>query len=371
MPFEPILAVDRIRRVLEDRGDIRLSDRTLLWVNRIPFTPAMDDEIMAYYTPNMAMAAIIPDDARAPLRAFPAIRLEQTEIPNYKHGFAVPQSRLNLLARIMSNLATTEDSGYFGRYLQDRLEDLVAGVWARIEWVLMGMLTDSLVYSANGVKFSLTFGMPSDLKVTPGTLWSNAGAATPIADLQTVRNTARLKYGVELDRLSISQTAFNYMISTTEFQNKAQLYAQYAFPAASFPVQDLGLAKGVFARIMDGMTVEIDDRAAYVENPDGTQTQTRFLTVNKALLTSEQHDNDDRAMDFADGIVTESMPGLVTDMIGGNLAVQETVTERRGPFAYFTSADPQGNPPGIHGWCVSRGFPRKHIKSASAVITTH
>jgi hypothetical protein len=277
----------------------------------------------------------------------------------------VPQSKINLLQRIMANLATTEDSGYFGSYLNDRLEDLVAGVWARIEWVLMGMLTDSLVYSANGVKFSLTFGMPSDLKVTPGTLWSNAGAATPISDLQTVRNTARLKYGVDLNRLSLSQTAFTYMISTTEFQNKAQLYSQYAFPAASFPVQDLGLATGVFNRMMDGMMVEIDDRSAYVENADGTQTATRFLAVNKALLTSEALDGNSRAMDFADGVVTESMPGIVPNLIGA------ATGERRGPFGYFTSGDPQGNPPGLNGWAVSRGFPRKHVKSSSAVITTH
>jgi hypothetical protein len=40
-----------------------------------------------------------------------------------------------------------------------------------------------------------------------------------------------------------------------------------------------------------------------------------------------------------------------------------------GPIAYATPADANLNPPGVVYWGVARGFPRKHLLQASAVLT--
>jgi hypothetical protein len=81
------------------------------------------------------------------------------------------------------------------------------------------------------------------------------------------------------------------------------------------------------------------------------------------VLTSREFDGNAGAWDFANGTVTETMRGTVPNLIG------EFEGEQEGPVAYYTGADPNGNPPGLIGWGVARGFPRKHQKAASAVLT--
>jgi hypothetical protein len=64
--------------------------------------------------------------------------------------------------------------------------------------------------------------MYSDLKVTVGVTWDTAATATPVADMFAVKLIGKARYGVNYNRVTMSTTAFRYMIATTEFQNKAR-----------------------------------------------------------------------------------------------------------------------------------------------------
>lgn len=365
MPFEEILAVDRIQAVIDELGDVRQLDRRLIWVRgRVPVVHAEDGEILAYYQNRLVIAPIIGLDARAPLRSFHPIHLDQTEIPKIKHGMLIPESQLALLMRIEANMATSRDMGIFGNYLAGLLMDLQSGVYARQEWEVMQMLLDSLTYDANGIKLSVNWAMPSDLKVTPGTPWSTAATATPITDLLSVQRVAREKYGINLNRATMSTQALIYLSLTTEFKNVALplLSALSLADAQLVGGNDTMLTRQLVER-RTGIQIEVDDRQFWVEAADGSQSATRYLPTQKVLLTSTELDGDGNTFDFANGTVIESYAGLGKDMIG------QSPGEQDGPFTYFEDAG--SDPPGIKGYSVARGFPRKHQKAASAVLTVY
>lgn len=357
-----ILAVDNVLAIMDELGDIRQLNRQFKWLSRIPVVFAYDEEIMAYYQNRLTIASIIADDQRAPVRAANPIRLEQGKIPNLKHGRLLTQAMLNVLQRIEVGNASRRDSGVFEDYLVTEVTNLRDGVAARMEYLLTAMLIDSLTYDEKGIKFSSTWGMPSDLKVTVSPLWTAPTTATPIKNIQAVRTVGREKYGMAFDRISMSSADFDLMVATTEFQNKSQLYGQYAFPANSFPVEDRFLMGDLAGRIL-GMTIELDDRQVWVEAADGSQSALRYQPTGKVILTASSQDGDAGTWDFANGTVTETLRGTVPNAIG------EFPNEMEGPVGYYTGADPNGNPPGLIGWGCARGFPRRHQKAASASLT--
>lgn len=360
------LAQRNIQSIMDELVDIRQYTRMLRWVNRIPFVDALDEEIMGRYAGKVRMADIILDDQRAVIYSPQPIRLTQTSIPNIKHGELMSQAQIKLYNRIQQNLAGSGDLGVFQNYIDRKVLDCTVGVLFRIEALLLAMLTDSFSYDRLGIKISgLTWGMPSDLKVTPANLWSDATNATPIADIQNLLTVANEKYGMNYNRISFSRASLNYLFATTEFRNKATVYSQLVLPsAANFPKEDLARMEGILGMML-GMQIEVDDRQAFTEGDNGTMTAVRLQPVNKAILTNTENDNNPSMMDFANGEVIETYPGMVPNLIGSMDG------GRRGPVGYVTSASSDGNPPGMVMWGVASGFPRKHNEAASAVITTN
>lgn len=366
MPNFDILSVDNVQAILNELADIRQMSRKFVWLSRIPVVFALDEEIMAYYLNRLTIASIIADDQRAPVRASNPIRLEQSKIPNLKHGRLITQAQLAILERIEAGNAGRRENNVFEDYLVSEVTNLRDGVAARMEFLLTAMLLDSLTYDEKGIKIAATWGMPSDLKVTAGTLWTDATNATPVTNIQTLLTLGQQKYGITFDRMTLPLVDFNYMVATAEFRNKAQLYNNLAFNAGTFgtafPTTDLRLMQNLAGRIFN-MAIEIDDRQVWVEAADGSQTALRYQPLGKVLLTASEFDNDEATYDFANGTVTETIRGTCPNMFG------EFPESTEGPVSYYTSADSNGNPPGLTGWGVGRGFPRKHVKSASAVLT--
>lgn len=358
-----ILATTNVRAIINELQDIRQISRKFTWIERIPRVEALDGEIMAKYTGRAFAADIIAYDASAVVRAPNPIRLEQTTIPKYKHGLVINEEMMNVLDRIRAGNASRTDNNVFENYMVNTMTDLVDGTRMRIEAILVAMLCDSFTYNKLGIQISgLGWGMPSALKVTPGVLWSVPATATPVNDIMSLRMTAQQTYGITFDRLSMSLQAFQYMIATAEFQAKAQLYAQFALPTGGFPVNDLQLMTALTNRIL-GMAIELDDRQFWVENADGTQTATRYLPNNKVIFSATGFDGDTTTWDFAAGLIQETRPGLVPGIIGGFQG------QDYGPVGYWSAANLDGNPPGMVGWAVDRGFPRKYNPAANAVLT--
>jgi hypothetical protein len=358
-----LLNAENVTQVVDAVQDIRTTSEELRYLSRLPMTPAEDTEIIAKYTGRIVISDLVADDQAAVVRAANPVTLQATEIPNIKHGRLIGQRGLNALGRL-ERYYSDRDMNVFADYVNEQIDEVVRGVFLRMEVLVAAMLTDSLTYDRLGIKISgMTWGMPSDLKVTASNLWTDATNATPIADIQNILRVAREKYGIVFNRLSMSTTAFNNMISTAEFRNKAQIYSQITLAANNFPTTDVGLMNFVFGVIFPGVILEIDDRQVWTESSAGAQSSANILPTTKVLFTGTQYDNNKRVMDWANGVVTETKPYTVGTMFGGFTG------EREGPVGYTTSADPQGNPPGIVIWGVDRGFPRKHNEAASAVLT--
>lgn len=361
-----LLATSRIRRVVDELVDIRQYAGTTLWLNRIGgLRPGIDGEIIARYKGRIKAADILPLDGKAAIKSPSPIRLTQTEVPKYKHGVGFSEKALNLLDRFEQNIATATDVSGLTNYIANELQLLIQGVYTRMEAVSVGMALDGYSYNRLGIVMEdVSWGMPTGLKVTPSVPWSTSGSATPVADLLAVNNTATQTYGIGYDRASMSTTAFLALTNTTEFQNRAK----GMLTVNSAVYMPLGNVKAMipFVENVLGMTIEIDDRQFWYENNDGSEGTTRFLPVDKVILSSTMFDGDRSTWDFTNAPCQEAKPGMVPAMVGG---MTGEMGDGYGPFGYATAASPDGNPPGLNLWAVASGFPNKYKEAATAVLT--
>jgi hypothetical protein len=368
-----LLAQYRIQRGVNALQDIRQAPGAVkLWSGRIRDVDAEDGEILAEITQRVVAADIIPDGGKAVVGRRPPITLHETHIPNIKRGLEMKQEFINLLLRIQNGAGIDSDYASVDTAIARDLGYLEEGVRQRQEMMIVGMLCDDLDYDRLGVKLSnITWRMPSDLKVTVSTPWSTAASATPIADILAVKNVAQHKYGIIYNRITMSLTAFNYMINTTEFHDLAGLYSQLVLPSSgAFPVNDTTTMQKLASIMLAGMEIEFNDSQFTVEDTYGVDSYIRYQPENKVLLTNSQYDGDTGAWDFANGIVTETVVGSLIGAGGASRVVGGFNGPQRGPVGYVTG-DQSLNPPSLEMWCVKRGFPRKFQRAVNACMTVY
>jgi hypothetical protein len=361
-----ILATTRINTIMRAVRDQRELPKKLRYLSRTPQVNATDGEIIAYLDGNVVAADVIADDQEATTAGGKKFTLDETAIPNIKKGQPITQAMINLMDRINQGGAIQGDEGVITNYVRTAVQDRLFGCELRLNAMLALLAIDALVYTNNGVTFTVSSGMPSDLKVTPGTLWTST-SATPITTLRTLKRLASEKYAETFDRMELSTTDFNNMVATTEFQTQAAALKWVAMPTGAWTAlqQNVDLMKNLFSMMLDGMTVEIDDSQFFTEAADGTQSGTRNLPTSKVLLTSKQDDNSQSGFDVGNAVVTESvvasLPGV--NLIGGGFGGPQY-----GPVAYAT-VENSLNPPQATIWGVQRAMPRRRRKTASAVLT--
>ncbi len=135
------------------------------------------------------------------------------------------------------------------------------------------------------------------------------------------------------------------------------------FPTASFPSNALPEMTTLLGRIL-GMEVEIYDAKAWTQAEDGTISAAPYLPSGKVVLSDSNDDGTGMAIDFANGVVTES---VVSSLVDGGMIGKFTGAEY-GPVGYATG-NPDFNPPNLTQWAVARGWPRKHRLSSTAALT--
>ena len=210
-----------------------------------------------------------------------------------------------------------------------------------------------------------------DLKVTTGTPWAaNAATATPIDDMLNIKLIGSTRYGVDYDRITMSTAAFRKMLATAEFQAKAKI--QFRSDLAiqtNFSLYNLEQQKS-FASAVLGMAIRFYDARYWVPANDGTTSSAPYLPLNKVIIDMTSSDNDPLVQDFANGITTESRISSLLPNTGIGLAAGGLIGQfdraARGPVAYSTVESM--NPPNITMWGVARGFPRKFMLQANAVL---
>lgn len=360
------LQARRLTRIIRTFNNSRDVPTDLRFLARTPVVPAADSEVMARFTGQVIIADLVANDQKAVTYDSGRYTFEGTAIPNIKHGRHLTQEMINhLLGLQASGVGGEDETGLINDYQNRTIDDLLLGVRQRMEALLVAMAIDGLSYNRLGIIMTnVTWGMPSDLKVTPAVSWDNAGSATPVADLQAVQLTAQVRYGQMYDRATMSTQAFRYMIATTEFQNKARMYLAPNVSFVNLSTSDLAMMRTLAERVI-GMSIELYDSRYWYQNPDGSLTSAPYLPIVKVVLSFTGDDNNRAASDFANAITTE----LVVAELGANTGIVGTLGgPQRGPIAYATVPHDL-NPPNVTYWACARGFPRKHRLQSTAVLT--
>lgn len=357
-----VLKARRLTAIIQELMDRRNIPQDLRFLGRTAIVPATDGEILAKWSGYVQIADLVADDAQALTYASGKLSYETTNVPNLKHGTNFTQEQLNQL-QALSEAGIQRDEAMVLDWLDRTIDGLLLGVRWRMEALLVAMSIDSLVYDRFGLKLSGTFGMPQDLKVTVAVDWSDSANATPVTDIWAVRLTGRTRYGQEYDRMTMSTPAFMAMVATEEFQTKAALFLPQTITFENLNLADLEAMRRIAQNVLGIPTIELYDARYWSQSPTGVLTSAPFLPIDQVVLSFTGDDNDPGARDFANVVVTES---IVDSLTGGSII--GGLTPQRGPIAYVIPRQDL-NPPTLTMWGVARGFPRKHRRTETAVLS--
>jgi hypothetical protein len=359
----------RLKTIVKTLANELEMSRPLIYLDRVPVVQAFDDEIMGRFTGHVFAADLIADDQEAVVQESGQITLETTAIPNIKHGVRLGQAKLNMINRLESVGGRAEEEDALLNWEQSLAEMLVLGVRQRMNGLCCAMMLDNFAYNRLGIVLTgASWGMPSDLKVTPSTAWSTANAATmtPIADIFAMDVVGRDTYGVEFDEIIMASSAFRLVIASTEFKNVAAGYANANFLVSSTNQNSANqpMQQQILGQIF-GKTITLDDATYNERTNEGMRVAKRYLPPNKVILNRRENNGNGNIWDFANGVVTESIVGNLIDHGGGVFTGADY-----GPLAYWTGRGDL-NPADTVAWAVARGFPRKFLPEANAVLTVN
>jgi hypothetical protein len=333
------------------------------FLNRTEEVNADDDEITTYFTGKVFAADIIADDSKAAVYEAGQLEYVTNTIPNLKVGRRFSQGMIARLNRIRANLTSPGIRGevdMFTNWETTTARDLIRAIQERKNALICAMMLDSITYDRLGIKITGSWGMPSDLKSTPSTAWTST-TATPITDILTLKSYAQQTYGETYDKITMTTPDFINMAATTEFKNLLAGLVNAPLASTAWNAYDPRMIK--LASELLQCEIELENKLIFSQGEDGTQSNARVLPLGKVLLSNRADEKDPTAYDFANALVIEAqVAGLVGDpdnVAGGQVF---------GPFGYFTG-NADLNPPNLTAWGVARGFPRKHRKTCTAVLT--
>jgi hypothetical protein len=358
----------RITRLVQTLANELEVSQPLTFLNRTPIVPVLDDiDILGSYSGPIFAADLITEDAEAVVVEGGRMEINATvaTIPKIKIGQRVSESIIRRLTQLQQGVQLAGDTSVITGWELDFADTLVRSVRQRMNALCAAMMLDNHTYDRLGVKLSGTFGAPSALKLTlaGADKWipANAATMTPVDDLQMLVQTASVDYGKNFNRVTMSTLAFNRITASAEFAERVRLARGLEPSMFSLSPYDTANLKNLFTQVT-GLQLELEDNTMRVRNANGSQTQSRYLPANQVLLSDSNDDGNRAAFDFANGIVTES---IVAPMIAG---APDFGGEQVGPVAFY-NGNRELNPPDLRCWAVARGFPRKHDKNATAVIT--
>lgn len=353
----------RFTALMLDQATTYTKNLPLRFINRLTPTNADDNEILATYTERILAADVIAPDQAAAVYGGGSLSFVTHVLPVIKFGRGFSGSLVSRLNRIRAGQGSVGDFAAFTNWENRTAENILLGVRQQMNAMAAGMMLDSWSYSRNGVIIAGSWGMPSGLKVTPSTAWTNT-AATPITDILTVRQTAQTTYGTTFDRITIGTADLLNMAKTTEFQSLIPGLAGVPASSTSGSFNPRDSRIPAFVEAMTQMSVEVEDGTYQRQNADGSfASATRYLPAGKVLLSNTSDDRNPLAWDWGNAVIDESAVAAVTGGLPG------IAGERYGPVGYYTPSNPSFNPPGLVAWGVCKGFPRRFNVNNTAVLT--
>jgi hypothetical protein len=354
----------RIAAMMKALQDVRLMPADLVWLGRTPLVPAVDGEIMGLFLGRVQIADLVADDQKAAVYSPGKFRTEKGNIPNLKVGQLLTQEQLNEFEAFTAAGGVPNDpDGIVSDMENGILDNLLLGVRQRKESICVARVLDGFSYDRLGIKMdNVTFGMPSDLKITVSVPWTDHVNAKPVTDILSAIEYADVRYGVKYNRLTLPLAAFREMIQCVEFQNSARMFLAPNVSFVNLTIQNTKQMRDLAANVLGLEVIETYDGRYWSEDEDGTLTSSRYWPINKVALTSTASDNNRNVADFANGVPTEvTVSNMVPSGVIGRLP-----RGARGPIGY---ASAEHNPPQITYWGVARGWSRKKLRQESAVLT--
>lgn len=367
-----VLKYARIKRVVKQIQDVRVTKPVLRFLQRTPIVPALDSELLARYVGHIKIADLVADDSPANVHTTGKMRFEGVTSPNIKHGVTMGQAQLNELYSLTEADFMDED-GTFRQWMRMTINGLMEGIDQRKESIIIAGMIDDFDYNRFGVVIEEgRFGMPSDLKVTVSPGWANV-ASPAVTDIWRIKRVGEERYGVNFNRMTLGSQAFQYLIQTTEFQTYVK---QMGLISLTMPTGDQLLNvnnRRLFIQlaipILGLDEIEIYTGRAWNQDQYGVWRSEPLLPLNKVIFTDTSDDNNRGSYDFSSGILTESIVNSVlraNGVAGGIIGGIDKPT--RGPINYVTPTTFDANPAGLTWWGVDRGWFRRHRQQCSAVF---
>jgi len=354
----------RVTRMMKALDDVRNLPQDLVWLGRTPIVPAVDGEIMARFRGRVLIADLIADDQKAAVYSAGKFRIETSGIPNLKIGRLLTQEELKTFEAVTANGGIAEDPDNIVGDMESGIMDAcLLGVRQRMESICVARVLDGWSYNRLGIKMdNVTWGMPSDLKITVSDPWTDHTNGKPVTDILVAKELAKIRYGIEYDRLTISQAGFRELIQCEQFQTQARIFLAPNVSFTNLMVQNDDQMKNLARNVLGLKVIETYDSRAWGQDEAGNITSERFWPINKAALTFTGNDNSRAVADFANGVTTESVVANMgaLNILGG------LPRGARGPIGYVTA---EHNPPQLTYWGCGRGWSRKHILQESSVLT--
>lgn len=358
----------RIQRLVQTLANELELKAPLTFLNRTPVVPVLDDtEILGSYSGPIFAADLITDDAEAVVVEGGKFEItgRVSAIPNIKIGARVGQGMLNRLNWLKRGIELDDSKDLITGWELNLATNLVTGVRQRMNQLCAAMMLDGITYDRLGFKLNAGFGTPSELKQTlvGNRQWTTGNAATmlPITDLQYMAQSVAPSLGKSFNRVTMATVAFQKIIASDEFAERVRLFLRMEPDQFLMNPYDVENMKKLFFQV-SGLNLELEDTTFRVRNTNGTSTSERVMPDNKIILSSTSDDNNSQAFDFANAIVDET---IVAPLIDG---APDLGGPRVGPVSYYRG-NPELNPPDLRAWAVSKGFPRKHDKLATSIIT--
>jgi hypothetical protein len=368
-PGLDILTVGRVARVFQAIKDARDKPADFAFSRRVPDVPATEGELLMRVFGRPQIADLVGDGAAAVEYRYGKSTFESFDVPNIKHGRGLNQEQINQLRVLAVNTGgipgqDVENSPYA---VQERniLASLLTGVRQRIEALKVAMVIDQgYSYNRLGIQMTgVTFGTPSDLKLTPSNPWTDHTNGDPVGDLLSTQYYARIKYGADYTRATMSTQALREAIQCVKFQNQAKLVLPTSLSITNLSINNLKQLQALFEAV-SGFTIQLYDTVYWSQDEAGTEASGRYMPINLVVLDSPSNDGDPDIWNFGNVEVTESIIGSLFPVPG---MVGRFNGPTRGPVAYAT-VPYHMNPPSVSYWAVARGWPRKINPYANAVL---
>jgi hypothetical protein len=214
----------------------------LFWSQFFPlkYTTQLTWESLAGSGGNPVMADVIEYNASAPLKSRRTVTKTTGDIPKIAIKRQMDEKDMNDY-----NILKALSSGDANR---NALLDLVfndidfcyTGVQARTEYLALQALSYgqiSLTASNNNgiiTEVACDFGIPTANKTGVVASWATYASATPIADFQTIQETARAA-GYPIAYALMDRATFAYMVATTEVRDKYAVFQRVTASRKSDP----------------------------------------------------------------------------------------------------------------------------------------